>query len=150
MFSPSDGFECHWHGSRRLLVLYLACQALALAALWLSALPGWVCLAVLGACIAHAGWAIPRRILLSHPHAITGLRRDALGWWVFSRSQGWQSVRLRRDSVAVPRCVVLRFAREGRWWTESQCIAQDALDLEQHRRLRVRLKFGRRRWACGA
>jgi len=145
--SPSERFECRWQGSRLLLTAYLICQAPAQLALWSSALPWWFCLAVLAACIAHACWAIPRRILLTDPRAVTGLRRDALGWRVFSRARGWQPVRLCRDSVALPGWVVLRFVRPGCWFGESQCIARDALGADQHRRLRVRLKFSRRRWA---
>ncbi|MFJ4347993.1 protein YgfX [Pseudomonas sp. NPDC089401] len=150
MSSPSDFFECRWQGSRLLLAAYLGCQVLALLALWLSALPWWLGLPVLAACIAHAGWAIPRRILLTDPHAVTGLRRDALGWKVFCRARGWQPVRLCRDSVALPGLVVLRFVRAGCWFGESQCVPRDALEAEQHRRLRVRLKFSRRRFSTAS
>jgi len=145
--SPSEHFECRWQGSRLLLAVYLACQVLAFSALILSAQPWRVGfpLAVVG--LAHACWAIPRRILLTHPLAITGLRRDPAGWHLFSRAQGWQRVRLCRDTVALPGLVVLRFARPGRCFGESQCVPRDALDADQHRRLRVRLKFSRRRWA---
>ncbi|AXM96214.1 protein YgfX [Pseudomonas plecoglossicida] len=147
MSSPSECFECRWQGSRLLLTAYLLCQVLAQLALGSSALPWWICLAVLAACFAHACWAIPRRILLTDPRAVTGLRRDVLGWRVFSRAQGWQPVRLCRDSMALPELVVLRFVRAGGWFGESQCIPRDALGADQHRRLRVRLKFSRRRWA---
>ncbi|CAM4071009.1 hypothetical protein CCOS865_01104 [Pseudomonas reidholzensis] len=116
-------------------------------ALWLSATPGWLAMLLQLLCLAHARRAIPRRILLTHPHAITGLRRDPLGWRVFSRALGWQPVRLLRDSLALPPLVVLRFVREGRWLGEGQCIPRDALAADQHRRLRVRLRFSRRRWA---
>ncbi|MHC6224302.1 protein YgfX [Pseudomonas sp. X10] len=148
MSSPSEHFECRWQGSRQLLTAYLACQALALLALWLCALPWWLCLSILLACLAHAVWAIPRRILLTDPEAITGLRRDPRGWQLFSHARGWQSARLCRDSLALPGLVVLRFVRQGRWFGESQCIPRDALAAEQHRRLRLRLKFSRRRWAA--
>ncbi|MFZ5937108.1 hypothetical protein BGP84_23795 [Pseudomonas putida] len=146
MSSPNECFECRWQGSRLLLAAYLGCQVLALLVLLLSALPWWLGLCVLAACIAHALWAIPRRILLTDPHAVTGLRRDASGWRVFSRALGWQPVRLCRDSVAVPGLVVLRFVRAGHWLGESQCVPRDAVGAEQHRRLRVRLKFSRRRF----
>jgi len=130
-----------------LLAAYLACQGLAQLALWLSTTPWWLCLPAVVACLAHACWAIPRRILLTHAHAVIGLRRDALGWRLFSRAEGWQAVRLCRDSVALPGLVVLRFVRPGRWFAQSQCVAKDAVGADQHRRLRVRLKFSRRRWA---
>ncbi|MFJ9991209.1 protein YgfX [Pseudomonas putida] len=146
MSSPSESFECRWQGSRLLLTAYLSGQALAFATLWLVELPWWLAACVLIGCLAHACWVIPRRILLTHPDAVTGLRRDARGWQAFSRACGWERTRLCRDSVALPRMVVLRFVREGRRVAQSQCIARDTLTADEHRRLRVRLKFSRRRW----
>ena len=90
MSSPSECFECRWQGSRLLLTAYLSCQVLAVFTVWVSALPWWLSVAATAASFAHACWVIPRRILLTHRHAITGLRRDLLGWRVFSRAQGWQ------------------------------------------------------------
>ncbi|MFF7106740.1 protein YgfX [Pseudomonas sichuanensis] len=148
MSSPSDRFECRWQGSRLLLTAYLASQALAIITLAVIALPFWLRGLVCFACLAHACWTIPRRILLTHPEAITGLRRDPRGWRLYSRARGWQAVRLCRDSIAQPGLVVLRFVRKGRWLSESQCVVSDALAPEAHRRLRVRLKFSRRRWAA--
>ncbi|WP_414155923.1 protein YgfX [Pseudomonas sp. BNK-44-a] len=146
MSSPSECFECRWQGSRLLLTAYLCGQALALATLWLVELPWWLAACALIGCLAHACWVIPRRILLTHPDAVTGLRRDARGWQAFSRACGWERIRLCRDSVALPGIVVLRFMREGRWVAQSQCIPRDALTADEHRRLRVRLKFSRRWW----
>ncbi|MDN7142517.1 hypothetical protein KC131_17870 [Pseudomonas sp. JQ170] len=148
MSSPSDRFECRWQGSRVLLAAYLASLLLALLALSLLQVPWWVKLLGSVCCLLHAGWMIPRRILLSHPHAISGLRRTPEGWQLYSRAQGWQPVQLRPDSLALPGLVVLRYRRKGRYWNEGLCIAHDALEPVQHRRLRVRLKFSRRRWAA--
>lgn len=140
-------FECRWQGSRLLLTAYLASIALAVCVLAVVNLPAWLrCLMIVGCC-AHACWAIPRRILLTHPEAITGLRREPCGWRVYCHARGWQPMRLCRDSVAVPGLVVLRFVPKGRRFSQSQCIFKDALGPEQHRRLRVRLRFSRRRWA---
>lgn len=148
MSSPNEHFECRWQGSRHLLTAYLACQVFACLALLVSASPDWLRVGLLLACLGHAAWAIPRRILLTHSHAITGLRRDPRGWQLFSRALGWQPVRLCRDSLALPGLVVLRFVRQGRRLSETQCITLDALAPNQHRRLRLRLKFSRRRWAA--
>ncbi|MNG38150.1 hypothetical protein D3C84_1257310 [compost metagenome] len=57
-------------------------------------------------------------------------------------------MQLRPDSLALPGLIVLRYRRPGRYWSEGLCIAHDALEPVQHRRLRVRLKFSRRRWAA--
>ena len=131
-----------------MLAAYLASQLLALLALSILQVPVWWQLAGVVLCLLHAGWMIPRRILLSHPDAISGLRRDHHGWQLFSRAHGWQTVQLRPDSLALRGLVVLRYRRPGRFWTEGLAIAHDALEPVQHRRLRVRLKFSRRRWAA--
>lgn len=148
MSSPSNSFECRWQGSKRLLAAYLACLALAITALALLAIPPLLALAGLALCLGHAFWVIPRQILLSHPDAITRLRRDAHGWQLWSAVRGWHAVQLRRDSVALPGLVILRFRRPGQFFARSQCIGHDALEPVQHRRLRLRLKFSRKRWAA--
>ena len=130
-----------------LLRLYLSVLALALLAPWLADLAfGWQVQASL-ICLAHAAWVLPRQILLTSAQAFRGLRRDAQGWQLWSRGEGWQAVQLRPDSLALPLVVVLRFRLAGERLTRSLCIPYDALPPDQHRRLRVRLKFSRRRWA---
>ncbi len=148
MSSPSDRFTCHWQGSRLLLVTYLTVQALALGTLLLAALPGWLVAGMVLACLGHACWALPRRILLSHPGAVTGLRCGPGGWQLYTRATGWQPVRLCRDSVALPRLVVVRYVPQGARLGRSQCIPFDAMPPDAHRRLRVRLKFSRQRWTA--
>ncbi|MGH8466273.1 MAG: protein YgfX [Pseudomonas sp.] len=146
MSSPSDRFECRWQGSISLLAAYLASQMLAMLAICLLQLPWWLRVSGIALCLLHAAWMIPRRILLSHPRAVRGLRRDRDGWHLFSRAHGWQQVQLRPDSLALPGLIVLRYRQPGRFWSQGVCIAHDALEPVQHRRLRVRLKFSRRRW----
>lgn len=147
MSSPSDAFECRWQPSRALLWLYLPLLALALLAPWLAAIPLWLKLTSNLLCLGHAAWVLPRHVLLSSPQAVLGLRRDAQGWQLWSRAQGWRPVQLRPDSLALPLVVVLRFRLPGERFSRGLCIPCDALPREQHRRLRLRLKFSRRRWA---
>ncbi|MHA6492830.1 protein YgfX [Pseudomonas borbori] len=147
MSSPSDGFECSWRPSRRLLLIYSALQILALLALSLIDAPLWVSVPGVVFCLGHAVWVLPRHILLRAPSAFTGLRCSGEGWQVWSESVGWQRIQLRPDSLALPLMVVLRFRVAGRRQVSSLCIAHDAMAHDSHRRLRVRLKFSRRRWA---
>ncbi|TBU95606.1 protein YgfX [Phytopseudomonas dryadis] len=147
MSNPSKQFECRWQPSRRLLEVYLCVQALALLTLFLVDLPAWLLLLALSACAAHAGWVLPRHILLRSPRAWRGLRCDAEGWQILRDDAGWQSVSLQPDSMALPWLVVLRFRLPGRRWTHSVCVPADAMPRDLHRRLRVRLKFSRQRWA---
>jgi toxin CptA len=146
--NPSDRFECRWQASRLLLAAYLAVLVLALATLFLIDLPLWAALLGATACLLHGAWVLPRQILLTHPAAFTGLRRDEGGWQLFNRRDGWQAVQLRPDSLALPVAVVLRFRLAGERRIRGLCIGRDAMACDAHRRLRVRLKFSRRRWAA--
>lgn len=153
MSSRTDRFECRWQPSRLLLTAYLAAQALALVSLYFLDIPLWAGLLGTLLCVAHGLWALPGFILLSRASAFTGLRRDADGWQLWSAQSGWQAVQLCRDSLALPLIVVLRFRLVGERRMVGRrvrglCIPYDALPSDVHRRLRVRLKFSRRRWAA--
>ncbi|MGO2767726.1 protein YgfX [Pseudomonas taetrolens] len=146
MSSPSKCFECRWHASGQLLAAYLAAQTLALISIYLLAVPFWAHVLGVLLCLLHGVWTLPRHIRLTHENAFTGLRHDADGWQLYSRGNGWQPVQLRRDSLALPWAVIVRFRLRGEWRVRAVCIPPDALAPDQHRRLRVRLKFSRRRW----
>ena len=147
MFSPSDAFECQWQPSRQLLACYALIQGLALFSLALVDMPSWGRLLGVSFCLAHAAWVVPRHLLLSVPQAFRGLRYTAEGWQVHCMAQGWQAIELHPDSLALPLIVLLRFRLVGQRQVRSVCIARDSLARDQHRRLRVRLKFSRHRWA---
>ncbi|CRM44912.1 hypothetical protein [Pseudomonas sp. 35 E 8] len=127
-----------------MLAAYLLAQLFALGALLFLDL-SCSSLGIL-LCLAHAAWVLPRHILLTHRSSIRGLRRDADGWQLLSAERGWHSVQLRPDSLALPLIVVLRYRVPGTWWVRSICVPADAQVADVHRRLRVRLKFSRRRW----
>ncbi len=146
MSSRSDGFECRWQPSRRLLALYALVQGLALLTLIWVEIPVWARGLGVAFCLAHAAWVLPRHILLSSAQAFRALRCSAEGWQLWSAAGGWQAVELRPDSLALPVAVVLRFRLAGERWVRGLCIPRDAMARDLHRRLRVRLKFSRRRW----
>nr|WP_262411919.1 protein YgfX [Pseudomonas sp. Wu6] len=127
-----------------MLAAYLLAQLLALGACLVVDLP-FASLGLL-VCLAHAAWVLPRHILLTHRSSIRGLRRDEEGWQLFSAERGWHSVQLRPDSLALPLVVVLRYRVQGERWVRSLCVPRDSQSADVHRRLRVRLKFSRRRW----
>ncbi|KJZ38213.1 protein YgfX [Pseudomonas fluorescens] len=148
MSSPSNMFECRWHASRQLLAAYGVAQLFALGSLILLSIPAWASLLGIALCAAHGFWVLPRQILLKHPQAFCGLRRDADGWQLWNRAAGWQTVQLRPDSLALPLIVVLRFRLRGERRIRSICVPRDSQAADVHRRLRVRLTFSRRRWAA--
>ena len=146
MSAAIESFECHWQASPRLLWLYALVLLAALLALACSPLPLW--LQVMGVCslIGHAFWVVPRRLSLSHASAFSGLRHDRQGWQLFSRRQGWQAVQLCPQSVVLPWLVLLQVRVPGRLGYRHVLIADDSLERQQHRRLRVRLRFSRNRF----
>jgi toxin CptA len=146
--SPSNRFECHWRASRWLLVAYALAQAAAWLAIALMDAPMLMHLVGAVFCVAHAVHVLPRHVALSSPHAVTGLRRDRSGWSLWSETGGWQAVQLRPDSMALPQLVILRFRLADQRRVRSVCILRDSLDADTHRRLRLRLKFSRQRWAA--
>lgn len=148
MSSPGEAFECRWQASRRLLTLYLATQGLAQAVILLSGAPLGLRLSCMFLCLLHGAWVLPRRILLSSGKAFRALRHGDSGWHLWSERGGWCAVQLRPDSLALPMAVILRFRQPGERFSSGICIPRDALSPDQHRRLRVRLKFARRRWAA--
>lgn len=148
MSSPSNAFECRWHASRQLLAVYLIAQLFALGSLVLLSISVWASALGIFASLAYGAWTLPRQILLTHPKAFTGLRRDGDGWQLWNRAEGWQPVQLRPDSLALPLIVVLRFRLQGERRIRSICVPRDSQAADLHRRLRVRLTFSRRRWAA--
>lgn len=131
-----------------LLAAYLALLALALLAVWLAAVPVWVSLIATLLCAGHAFWVMPSVIRLTRPDAYTGLRHSPAGWQLRRVDGHWQPVQLCRDSLALPVAVVLRFRLPGERRVRGLCIPADAMEASAHRRLRVRLKFSRNRWAA--
>ncbi|WP_160286106.1 protein YgfX [Pseudomonas knackmussii] len=148
MSSRIDPFECRWRPSTWLLAAYLACLALAIAALLLAAIPPlWQILGLL-LCLSHALWALPRQILLRSPQSFGALRHDNEGWQLWCPRQGWSPVQLCADSLALPSLIVLRFRLPGSLITRGLCLPADSLAPDEHRRLRLRLRFSRDRWAA--
>lgn len=149
MSNPSSRtFECRWRGSAPLLALYVSVLLLAIVTLLVLPVPLWLQVTGLLLCLLHAAWVVPSRILLWRDSSWRGMRHDRHGWSLWSRRLGWQPIQLLPDSLALPLVVVLRFKVPGEWFARGLCIPRGAMSVEQHRRLRLRLKFSRRRWAA--
>lgn len=147
--AKEPAFDCRWQASLRLLVLYLALQCAALAAVLTCALPVWAKVLAVLALVGHGLWCLPRHILFSAEEAFTALHLDERGWRLFSRAGGWQPAQLLPDCIAQPQLIVLRFRLAQRRWPASRVsvvLPGDAMAPDAHRRLRVRLRFSRKRW----
>lgn len=147
--SPETGrglapFECHWQASRQWRRLHSLVVALALVSLlacqiaWPLQLLGLPLLGVLAWRSRHpAGrWR--------------GLRHDGHGWSLDAADGSWKPVQLLPDSLVTRAFICLHVRIPGRFRREALLIPADALPAEQHRRLRVRLRFSRGRWQAPA
>ena len=139
-------FMCFWQPSIRLSwsvigVLVLASVAAVLAAIAVSVK---CMLLLLLALQIYAQW---RRIdQAQQPQLRMGLKHTAQGWQMWSSQAGWRPVQLRADSMAIPALVLLRYRHPDQWFYRSALVPFDSLTQDSHRRLRVQLKFSRRRW----
>lgn len=130
---------------------YLGAQTLALFSVSLLEIPFWARVVGVLLCLLHGLRVWPT--LSNSDIGFTALRRDSAGWHLWNERDGWQPVQLRPDSIALPNLILLRFRLMGghwlsRYWFRSVCIPGDAMAPDNHRRLRLRLKFSRRRWAA--
>ena len=133
--------------SRWLAVLLLASSLLACLAVYqsaLSLLPRILC--VLLVC-SYAPWIWPRQISLQHPHSVTGLRFDSDGWHILRRDGSEAAAQLLADTYVSAMLTVVRLREQGRWRAVLVVLASDAASEESLRRLRLRLRFSRQRWA---
>ena len=124
-----------------MLVSSLACLAVALAAVpWLLKLFALLVLVV------QISWQI--LLILNHKQSFLrrGLRHSQQGWQLWSAQQGWRSIQLRADSIALPALILVRYRFAHQRFYRSAIIPADSLSQDSHRRLRVRLKFSRQRW----
>ncbi|WP_407651315.1 protein YgfX [Denitrificimonas halotolerans] len=83
----------------------------------------------------------------STPKLRLGLRYSTeTGWQLWCAQQGWRCIQLRSDSIAVPTLILLRYRFAGQRLYRAVVLPADCLPQDDHRRLRVRLRFSRQRW----
>lgn len=123
---------CTVQASRRLGLLLAVLHSLALAGLWLAALPAWA--RILGtAAVVLSCWRGRRA------QAAITLRCEADGRLEIGQDQDWQSVEILPGSVVWPWCCTLRLRGTG--FRRSLTVLSDSLDAETFRRLRVWLRW---------
>lgn len=122
-------------------MLTLACFAVLLAAI-----PAWLKLSLLVLLVIQAICHGLHLLAVEQPNKRVGVRLTAQGWQLWSAQAGWQVVQLGAASIAIPALVVLRYKYPQQIFYRSAVIAADSLTQDEHRRLRVRLKFSRQPW----
>ena len=148
MYNPTDSLllqrqPSRWLGALIILLNVLGCMALYRSAL--SALP-----AMSGAILLwlYCLWVWPRQVSLPHADSVTGLRFDSEGWHVLHRDGTERGARLLADPYVSALLPVVRLRQPGRWVPVSVILPADAATEDSLRRLRLRLRFSRQRWAA--
>ena len=148
MYSQTDYLVMHRQPSRWLALLLLCGSLLACLAVFqspLSLLPSLLCILLV---CGYGCWIWPRQVSLRHPHSVTGLRFDGEGWHVLRRDGSEAAAKLLADTYVSAMLTVVRLREQGRWRAVSVILASDAASEESLRRLRLRLRFSRQRWAA--
>lgn len=120
--------------------LSLAAHLAALVALFLARLP-------LAAVLAGLALLLASFIASRSRTAPPRLRCMADGRLEIRRDATWQAAKPLPDSVALPWLIVLRWREDGR--SHRLTLPPDALPSEEHRRLRVWLRWKTRRSGAG-
>lgn len=148
MYNPTDILLLHrqpsrWLGVLIILLTLLGCMALYRSAL--STLPSL--LGVMGLWV-YCVWIWPRQVSLQHADSVTGLRFDSEGWHVLRRDGSERGARLLGDTYVSALLTVVRLRQPDRWLPVSVILPADAASEDSLRRLRLRLRFSRQRWAA--
>ena len=148
MYNPTDTLllqrqPSRWLGAMVILMTVLGCAALIHSAL--SAWPMLLCMLLLA---MHCLWIWPRQVSLRHADSVTGLRFDSEGWHVLRRDGSEKGASLLGDTYVSALLTVVRLRQPGRWLPVSVILPADAATEDSLRRLRLRLRFSRQRWAA--
>lgn len=148
MSNPTDTLlvqrkPSRWLGALVILMTVLGCAALLHSALSIGAT--LACMLVLG---IYCMWIWPRQVSLRHADSVTGLRFDSEGWHVLRRDGSERVASLLGDTYVSALLTVVRLRQPGRWLPVSVILPADAAAEDALRRLRLRLRFSRQRWAA--
>ena len=148
MSNPTDALllkrqPSRWLGGLIILLTMLGCMALYRSAL--PPLPAALCAVLLW---AYCFWVWPRQVSLRHADSVTGLRFDSQGWHILRRDGTEMGARLLADTYVSALLTVVRLRQPGRWLPISVILPADAATEDSLRRLRLRLRFSRQRWAA--
>src|SRR5690554_5845124 len=121
----------------------LGCMALYRSAL--PPVPAALCAVLLW---AYCFWVWPRQVSLRHADSVTGLRFDSQGWHILRHDGTKMGARLLADTYVSALLTVVRLRQPGRWLPISVILPADAATEDSLRRLRLRLRFSRQRWAA--
>ena len=128
--------------SRSLLFFVFVIHAIALAALIVFVALPLIAIITLGLVLIINFFRVMRT------HALRGSRKAVVrliwednGHWYFVRRSGEKTrVKYKGNSIASPWLTVLNFKVPDKWFSESVILVRDNVNIDSHRKLRVRLQ----------
>ena len=148
MYNPPDTLLLQRQPSRWLGMLVIVLNLLGCVALYRSALSALPAVSVAILLWVYCLWIWPRQVSLRHADSVTGLRYDSEGWHVLRRDGSERDASLLADTYVSALLTVVRLRQRGRWLPVSVILPADAATEDALRRLRLRLRFSRQRWAA--
>lgn len=129
----------YWYPDPWLMRINHVIAGVVCVAVFLSGLPWlarWVLIAVY---TFYALWLA----ICTRRNTRQGLRYYADGWQLWDEeTEGWQTIQLSPHSLVLPQVIILYFRRANHWRRWALVLPAYVLDSEEHRALRVRLRFG--------
>jgi toxin CptA len=132
--------------SRTLGALLVGAHLASLALLWITPLPSGVQFAASLLLLASGLFYLRRDCLLLAPGSIVSLRFDQEGACSYQARGGeWFEATLLGSSLVTPWLSVLNFKPETSRGMRSVVLFPDSIDAEDYRKLRVLLRWGRKK-----
>ncbi|MDX1811999.1 MAG: protein YgfX [Gammaproteobacteria bacterium] len=129
------------YGSSFLTFFILVLHALVLGVLFYLAIPVLALIGVAILLVVNAYRAIVLHGSHSSRQAVMRISWEDSGRWYLVRKSGEKiRVQLRGDTFLSPRLTVLNFKVPDRWFKQTVILARDNVNVDAHRRLRVRLR----------
>ena len=148
MYNQADSLRLQRQPSRGRGLLVIVVNVLGCVALYRSALSALPAISAAILLWVYCLWIWPRQVSLRHADSVTGLRFDSEGWHVLRRDGTERAASLLGDTYVSALLTVVRLRQPGRWLPVSVILPADAAAEDALRRLRLRLRFSRQRWAA--
>lgn len=130
---------CYWQPEPWVQRINLLLLVPVMLAVWFSSLAPGYRMALLLACVLYGLLRIA--VFRRSRHQRLGLRCRQAAWQLWREGQDWQNIRLSKQSLVLPWLVILYYRLPGCWRSRALVIPARVLSRQEHRRLRVWLRF---------
>jgi|GEM_PF-4152794 len=143
MLSTDYNFSCDIHPSKQLAIIYSCCQVVVISQLLMWQLDICFKFAILLWCMVHAIWMIKYHLLADAKNAVKRLLiKNGIFYAKTNNQQKWRRIYVDSSSRIFIYLILLRFKYSSKSLiTHNLYLFRDMLTDEQHRKLRVLLRY---------